>query len=74
MTEPIPTEPTPAGPDGTEPVPVQHDGREDVPLLEDDETIPPRPEEDVADVARAVPDRSGHGVPEVGADEARLHP
>ena len=74
MTEPIPTEPIPAGPDGTEAVPVHHDGREDVPQLEADETIPPRPEEDVADVARAVPDPAGHGVPEVGQDEARLHP
>lgn|GEM_PF-1668954 len=75
MTEPIPTEPTPAGPDGTAPVPVAHDGREDVPLLETDETVPPRPEEDVADVARAVPDPAGHGVPGVdGADDARLHP
>ncbi|WP_454050706.1 hypothetical protein [Cellulomonas sp. Marseille-Q8402] len=77
-TEPVPTEPLPSGPDGassTTPVPVGHDGREDVPLLEDDETIPPRPEEEVADVARAVPDRAGHGEPELGgADDARLHP
>ena len=29
---------------------------DDVPLLEDDETVPPRPEEEVADVARAEPD------------------
>lgn len=32
-----------------------------VPELEYDETIPPRPEEEVADVARATPDRAGHG-------------
>lgn len=62
MTAPIPTEPVPAGPDGTEPVPVGH---EDVPELEYDETVPPRPEEDVADVARAVPDRAGHGGPDL---------
>ena len=29
---------------------------DDVPHLELDETIPPRPEEEVADVARAEPD------------------
>jgi hypothetical protein len=34
---------------------------ETVPQLEDDETVPPRPEEAVADVARAVPDPQGHG-------------
>ncbi|MBO3090179.1 hypothetical protein [Cellulomonas dongxiuzhuiae] len=32
-----------------------------VPELEYDETIPPRPEEEVADAARATPDRAGHG-------------
>lgn len=32
-----------------------------VPELEYDETVPPRPEEEVADVARAVPDPAGHG-------------
>lgn len=30
-------------------------------MLEDDETVPPRPEEQVADVARSVPDPAGHG-------------
>jgi len=30
-------------------------------ILELDETIPPRPEEDAADVARATPDAHGHG-------------
>jgi hypothetical protein len=34
---------------------------EQVPELEFDETVPPRPEEDVADAARAIPDRAGHG-------------
>ena len=54
--------------------PVGHE----VPELEFDETVPPRPEEEVADVARAVPDRAGHGEPgvESGVDagEARLQP
>ncbi|GEA82827.1 MAG: hypothetical protein NVV70_04490 [Cellulomonas sp.] len=37
-------------------------GRTDeVPLLEVDETIPPRPEEEIADVARSQPDPLGHG-------------
>ncbi|RMI13347.1 hypothetical protein [Cellulomonas triticagri] len=73
MTEPIPTEPNPSGPAAepdVTPVPVAHDGHEDVPVLEYDETVPPRPEEDVADAARATPDPAGHGTP----DEARLHP
>jgi hypothetical protein len=34
---------------------------EQVPELEYDENVPPRPEEEVADVARAAPDRAGHG-------------
>jgi len=34
---------------------------DEIPLLEEDETIPPRPEEEVADVARATPDPLGHG-------------
>ena len=32
-----------------------------VPELEIDETVPPRPEEEVADVARTTPDPQGHG-------------
>ncbi|WP_432456483.1 hypothetical protein [Cellulomonas iranensis] len=32
-----------------------------VPELEYNETVPPRPEEEVADVARATPDPAGHG-------------
>ncbi|GAA4624029.1 hypothetical protein [Cellulomonas oligotrophica] len=35
----------------------------EIPELEFDETVPPRPEEEVADVARAVPDPAGHGAP-----------
>ena len=30
-------------------------------VLEYDETVPPRPEEEVADAARSVPDPNGHG-------------
>ncbi|QZN85874.1 hypothetical protein [Cellulomonas sp. C5510] len=52
-----------------------HDGRDDVPELEVDETVPPRPEEEVADVARATPDPAGHGGPVPGAgDETRVRP
>lgn len=52
--------PTPQDPDAAP------DHRDEIDLLEFDETIPPRPEEEVADVARAVPDRSGHGGPPAG--------
>ncbi|GGB93723.1 hypothetical protein [Cellulomonas carbonis] len=38
-----------------------HDVHDDVPVLEADETVPPRPEEEVADVARSRPDPAGHG-------------
>lgn len=31
-----------------------------VPELEEDQTIPPRPEEEIADVLRAVPDVADH--------------
>lgn len=34
---------------------------DEIGLLEFDETVPPRPEEEVADAARSVPDRAGHG-------------
>jgi hypothetical protein len=47
--------PTPLNPDAA---PAHVD---EIELLEFDETIPPRPEEDVADAARAAPDRTGHG-------------
>lgn len=33
----------------------------EIPDLEFDETIPPRPEEQIADAARSVPDPAGHG-------------
>ena len=35
-------------------------GESSIPELEDDETIPPRPEEEIADVARAQPDVEDH--------------
>lgn len=47
--------PTPQDPDAA---PDQFD---EIGLLEFDETVPPRPEEEVADAARSVPDRAGHG-------------
>jgi hypothetical protein len=37
--------------------PVGHE----VPALEYDETVAPRPEEEIADAARSVPDPEGHG-------------
>ncbi len=52
MTMPVPQDPDAA--------PEQSD---EVELLEEDETIPPRPEEEVADVLRATPDPQGHGAP-----------
>ncbi|GEL93547.1 MBL fold metallo-hydrolase [Cellulomonas composti] len=42
-------------------LPGTHDPHDDVPELEYDETVPPRPEEEIADVARSVPDPQGHG-------------
>lgn len=39
-----------------------------VPELEYDESVPPRPEEEVADAARSVPDPAGHGGATVGDD------
>lgn len=47
--------PAPQNPDAA---PDRYD---EVELLEHDETIPPRPEEELADLLRSVPDRSGHG-------------
>ncbi|GAA4285683.1 hypothetical protein [Georgenia daeguensis] len=38
---------------------------EDPVLLEEDETVPPRPEEEAADLLRAEPDPQGHGAPDV---------
>jgi len=36
-------------------------GETTIPELEADETVAPRPEEEIADIARAVPDTSDHG-------------
>lgn len=36
----------------------EHPEFDDVPTIEADETVPPRPEEAIADVARAEPDPS----------------
>ncbi|WP_156043797.1 hypothetical protein [Cellulomonas sp. URHE0023] len=42
--------------------PEGHDGQShEVPELEFDESVPPRPEEEIADAARSVPDPAGHG-------------
>jgi len=42
--------------------PAGHDGHaHEVPELEYDESVPPRPEEEIADAARSVPDPAGHG-------------
>lgn len=49
--------PTPQDPDAAP------DRFDEIGLLEFDETVPPRPEEEVADAARSVPDRAGHGGP-----------
>ena len=44
----------------TAPDPHGHVGHEvEVPHLEADESVPPRPEEEIADVARQAPRRSG---------------
>ena len=41
---------------------VEHDDHtHEVPELEYDENVPPRPEEEIADAARSVPDPEGHG-------------
>ena len=43
------------------PDPHGHVGADvEVPHLEADETVPPRPEEEIADVLRATPSRDGH--------------
>ena len=42
--------------------PAGHDDHaHEVPELEYDESVPPRPEEEIADAARSVPDPAGHG-------------
>ncbi|MFD1506027.1 hypothetical protein ACFSBG_10135 [Georgenia yuyongxinii] len=55
----VPPSENPSGPGAThDAVPrATHDAHfEDPVLLEEDETVPPRPEEEVADVLRAEPD------------------
>lgn len=42
-------------------------GEASIPEIEDDETIAPRPEELIADVARAEPDTTDHRVDPRGA-------
>ena len=37
----------------------EHPSHDDIPHLEADETVPPRPEEEVADAARAEPQTGG---------------
>lgn len=55
MTESATTDPRDEVPEGV-------DAREhELEVLEYDETVPPRPEEEVADAARSVPDPDGHG-------------
>ena len=51
----------------------EHPTHDDVPQLEPDETVPPRPEEEVADVARAQPDPgvAPHELPPAGAPGER---
>ncbi len=63
--------PTPHGADAA---PLSFD---ELAILELDETVPPRPEEEVADVARATPDVRGHvvagdeaGVDRIGSTES----
>lgn len=58
--------PVPENPDTAQPATVPG-ASEEVELLEVDETVPPRPEEEIADVARSLPDPDGHGgTPETG--------
>ena len=46
----------------------EHPSHDEIPHLEADETVPPRPEEEVADVARAEP--STGSIPVLVADDA----
>jgi hypothetical protein len=46
----------------------------EVPELEYDETVPPRPEEEIADAARAIPDPAGHGGSPAEEPTAREEP
>lgn len=45
-----------SAPNSGEDAPVEEHPELELRVLEDDETVPPRPEEEVADVARAEPD------------------
>ncbi|SMH46541.1 hypothetical protein SAMN06295885_2779 [Rathayibacter oskolensis] len=45
------------------PLRVPAPGESSIPELEEDETVAPRPEEEVADVARAEPDVDDHARP-----------
>jgi len=45
-----------SAPNPAEGAPVEEHPELELRVLEDDETVPPRPEEEVADVARAEPD------------------
>jgi hypothetical protein len=49
---------------------TEHPTHDDVPHLEDDETVPPRPEEEIADVARAEPQTGSIPVVDPGAGAA----
>lgn len=46
----------------------------EVPELEYDESVPPRPEEEIADAARSVPDPDGHGGTPADQTTAREQP
>lgn len=61
------TVPVPENPDAAQPATIPG-ASEEVELLEVDETVPPRPEEEIADVARSLPDPDGHG----GTPEAEV--
>ncbi|KGM02999.1 hypothetical protein Q760_10075 [Cellulomonas cellasea DSM 20118] len=66
------TIPVPDSPDAAQPATLPG-ASEEVELLEVDETVPPRPEEEIADVARSVPDPDGHGgTPEAGVTAREL--
>ena len=45
-----------------------------IPELEVDQAVPPRPEEEIADVARSLPDPEGHGGSPDAAPTAREVP
>lgn len=51
---------------------IPEPGESSVPEIEVDENIAPRPEEEVADVARAEPDNEGTGASRLGDGQGRL--